>query len=341
MTPAERNRLVTRAVVTSLVGIATIGLLYLLREVLLTLYVSVVLAIGLSPTVRWIERRRFARTRTRVPRWVAILSIYLALLVIAGVVVGVTMPPLAAQVRQLVQNMPTYLDRLQAVAVGWGVLDQRWSWSSLVQNIEVPGLAITGLFGAVQGLVAATGQAVTILLLPFYLLLESRSLHTSLLKLVRPERREVIDRVARAVTVKVGAWLGGQVLLGIIMGTAVTVGLWLIGVPYFYVLGLLAAFGGLIPVVGPLLSAVPAVLLALTVSLQTAVVVTAYFGALQFLENNFLTPRIMERQVGISPVTLVIALLAGSSLLGLPGAILAVPSAAIVQVLAQEFLAHD
>jgi predicted PurR-regulated permease PerM len=107
------------------------------------------------------------------------------------------------------------------------------------------------------------------------------------------------------------------------------------------VLGLLAAVGELIPVVGPILAAVPAILLGATVSPQTAFITTGFCWAQQFVENNFLVPRIMGRQVGISPVTIMVALLTGTSLFGFVGAILAVPTAAIAQVLVQEFLTHD
>ena len=103
-------------------------------------------------------------------------------------------------------------------------------------------------------------------------------------------------------TSKVSAWLGGQILLSFVIGVTAAIGLYLIGVPYFYVLALICAFGELIPVVGPILAAVPAVIVALTISPQKAVIVVVYFAAQQFIENNFLVPRIMERQVGVSAV---------------------------------------
>jgi len=112
-------------------------------------------------------------------------------------------------------------------------------------------------------------------------------------------------------------------------------------VPYFYVLALVAGIGELIPVVGPILAAVPAILVALTVSPQTAALTIIYFTAQQFIENHFLVPRVMERQVGVSPVTVIAGLLIGSELLGIVGALLAVPTAAIVQVLVHEYLDRD
>lgn len=341
MTPAEHNRVIARAVTVSILGILLVIGLYLIRDVLITLYVSSLLAIGLSPAVQKIEHSRFMHGRRRIPRWLAILSLYVAFLFAVAIVLALIVPPAAAQVQQLFTDLPGYVDKVQRTLVERGLIQKRWSWSDLVTNLRVPALAVSGFLGAVQGVVGLLGTTITVLLLPFYLLLESASLQSWALRVVQPDNRVRAARMMEAVTIKVGAWLGGQMVLGGIIGCTATIGFWLIGVPYFYVLGLVAAVGELIPVVGPILATVPAVLLAWTVSPQAAVATLLYCWAQQFVENNFLVPRIMERQVGVSPVTIMIALLVGSSLLGFTGAILAVPSAAIIQVILQERYGSD
>jgi predicted PurR-regulated permease PerM len=338
----EHNRVITRAVITVIVGVAVAYSLYVVREVLLSLYIAGLLAVGLSPVVRKIERHKLLSGRYRVPRWLAILVLYVTFLLAVAFVLSLVIPPLVRQIRELVGNLPQYADRLQAELTRRGLVDANWSWSSLFQDMQMPsGVAISGIFGALSGAVGALGKIVTVLLLPFYLLLEASALRTWLLQFVQADHRKRVDRIARAVTVKVGAWLNGQLVLGAVIGTTATVGLWLLGVPYFYVLGLIAAVGELIPVVGPILAAIPAILLAFTVSPQTALFVTLFCWGQQFVENNVLVPRIMERQVGVSPVAIITALLVGSSLLGFIGAILAVPSVAIIQVLVNEFLLPD
>lgn len=338
----EHNRVITRAVVTVVLAVVATYALFVIREVLLSLYISGLLAIGLSPVVRRIERHKLMSGKFRIPRWLAILALYVTFLLAVAFVLSLVVPPLVRQVRELVANLPSYADRLQAELTRRGLVDANWSWSTLFADMQMPsGVAISGVFGAVTGLVGMIGKLVTVLLLPFYLLLEASQLRTWLLQFVRPENRKRADRIARAVTVKVGAWLNGQLVLGAVIGTTATIGLWLLGVPYFYVLGLIAAVGELIPVVGPILAAIPAILLAFTVSPQTALFVTLFCWGQQFVENNVLVPRIMERQVGVSPVAIIIALLVGSSLLGFVGAILAVPSVAIIQVLVNEFLVPD
>ena len=338
----EHNRVITRAVITVIIGVAVAYSLYVIREVLLSLYIAGLLAVGLSPVVRKIERHKLLSGRYRVPRWLAILVLYVTFLLAVAFVLSLVIPPLVRQIRELVGNLPQYADRLQAELTRRGLVDANWSWSSLFKDMQMPGgVAISGIFGALSGAVGALGKIVTVLLLPFYLLLEASALRSWLLQFVQPDNRKRADRIARAVTIKVGAWLNGQLVLGAVIGTTATVGLWLLGVPYFYVLGLIAAVGELIPVVGPILAAIPAILLAFTVSPQTALFVTLFCWGQQFVENNVLVPRIMERQVGVSPVAIIVALLVGSSLLGFIGAILAVPSVAIIQVLVNEFLLPD
>jgi len=340
MTPAEQNRLVTRAVVTSIVGVTVAWALYLVRDVLLTLYISGLLAIGLSPVVRRIERRPLLRGR--IPRWLAILSLYVGFLLMVALILGLIIPPVVAQVQELIRELPTYATQIQRFLVQKKLVKSGWEWSSLFTNVQTPGVALSGIFGAVSGVLGVFGQAITILILPFYLLLESASLRKGFLSLFKArDTRTRADRILRAVTVKVGAWLGGQLLLAGVIGSTATIGFFLIGVPYFYLLGLVCGIGEMIPVIGPILATVPAVGLAATVSPQTALITALFCWAQQFVENNFLVPRIMERQVGISPVTILVALLVGSTLLGFLGAILAVPTAAIVQVLVQERLDSD
>jgi predicted PurR-regulated permease PerM len=179
---------------------------------------------------------------------------------------------------------------------------------------------------------------VTILVLAFYLLVDSGGLVNVFVRLFPRENRAQVQVACRRVTNKVSAWLGGQLLLAGIIGGTAALGLYLMGIPFFYVLALISAIGEMIPIVGPILSSVPAIAVALSVKPALALGVIAFFFAQQQLENHILVPRIMQRQVGISAVFVIIALLIGGSLLGVIGAILAVPTAAILQVVFEELM---
>ena len=340
-TAKEQRRLILYGITMAIVAILAVVLLFMLRRVLLVLYVSTLLAIGFSPAVHWLERQRFFANRKRLPRWAAILVLYAGALGVFALLLWIILPPLIGQLNDLRTRMPTYLELLQTELVRFGIMDASFTWGDLVKRVQTPGVALSNILGAVQSVLGAIGTIITVLLLPFYFLVEASTLQVAFLHLFAKERRPRVARITESVTLKVGAWLSGQLLLGAVIGSTAAIGLWIIGVPYFYVLGLIAAVGEMIHVVGPIMAAVPAIFMGWTVSGNTALIVAAYFGVQQFVENNLLVPRIMERQVGVSAVTVLVALLVGSELLGIVGALLAVPSAAIIQVLIHEFVISD
>lgn len=334
----DPRALIRYGIAAFLAGTVALYAAYLLKDVLLLLYVAGLLAIGISPSVRWLERRSEGR---RIPRWIAILFIYLGLLGVVALTLTLVVPPLVAQASDLWTNLPQYADDIQKKLIQYRLITHRYSWSEILRQAPNPGMALVGVLGALQGILGVFGALVTVLVLPYYLLLEAPSLQVTFVKFFAREHRPLLARVIHNVTNKISAWLSGQLILSVIIGTTAGLGLWLLGVPYFYVLALVAGIGELIPVVGPILAAVPAILVALTVSPQTAAFTIIYFTAQQFIENHFLVPRVMERQVGVSPVTVIAGLLIGSELLGIVGALLAVPTAAIVQVLVHEYLDRD
>jgi predicted PurR-regulated permease PerM len=312
---------------------------YLVRDVLLLIYMSGLLAVGFSPIIRLIERQRFLPIGTRrFPRWLAILVLYLFII---GAVVGIgflIVPPVVHQAQQLWSALPHMFERAQEFLVQKGLLRERLTIQEAVERTPVSkgGDAVNTVFGALAGVVGGLFGFLTLLILTFYLLVEAATLRTSLLQFFAPARRARVDAVIRDITLKVSAWLSGQLFLGVIIGSSSALGLWLIGVPFFYVLALISGVGELIPVVGPILSAIPAVLVASSVSLKAALFVIIFFIVQQQVENHLLVPKIMARQVGVSAVTVIVSLLIGGKLLGILGAILAVPTAAILQVLFSE-----
>jgi predicted PurR-regulated permease PerM len=177
---------------------------------------------------------------------------------------------------------------------------------------------------------------ISILLLTFYILMDSERVFDVFVRLFPRRDRNRVSAIGELVAVKISAWLGGQMLLGLIIGTMSAIGFFFMGVPYFFVLAVIAGIGEMIPMVGPLLSAIPAVLVALTVSPGLGLAVAGFCWALQLVENNVLVPKVMGETVGLSAVTVIISLAIGSELLGFVGALLAVPTAAIIQVLFEE-----
>jgi predicted PurR-regulated permease PerM len=297
----------------------------------------------MAPLVEWIERRRVrAISMRRVPRAVAILVIYATVIGLIVSIGAAVLPPMVAQVEEFWKNFPTYLEQAQARLVSWGLISPDASYKEILKQAPVSGGNVAGvIISTMGGVLGGIFGFVSMLLLTFYFLVESRSIFSFFVRLFpRRHHNRVSDVVARGAE-KVSAWLGGQLLLGLIIGTITAIGYAFMGVPYFFVLAVIAGIGEMIPMVGPLLSAIPAVGVALTVSPALALGVAVFCLTLQMIENNVLVPKVMGETVGLNAVTVIISLAIGSELLGFLGALLAVPTAAIVQVLVEELYLAD
>jgi predicted PurR-regulated permease PerM len=313
---------------------------YQALRVLLLVYVSVLLAIGFGPVVRAIERKPAPHVGPRrLPRWVAILVVYLIIVATLTVAGFLIIPPLIDQTRELSGRLPIALAKVQDYLIDHGVITSRVTLEEAVRNAPgTPGAAVGKVATAVTEVFAAVLAFITVLILTFYLLVDSQSLFSGFARLFpRSQRSRVVD-VSNRISEKVSARLTGQLILAGTIGASAAIGLYFLGVPYFYVLALVAAIGEVVPIIGPILSAIPAILAGLTVSPHTALFVAIFWIVQQQVENHLLVPKLMGRQVGVSPVVVIVALLIGGAVLGIVGAILAVPTAAILQVMIEQIL---
>jgi predicted PurR-regulated permease PerM len=337
--PESPRRLIVWTIAMVVVTGIVLWAAYQVRHILLLLYVSALLAVGFSPLVRMIERQHVLPIGTRrVPRAMAILLIYLTFV---GLIVGVFMtvlPPLASQAQDLAKALPGMIDKGQDFLIEHRIIDHRITLREAVNQAPAPSDYLDTVLSTVGNIAGGLFGFFTLLILTFYLLIDSDNLLAGFLQVFPRDRRVRVASVCREITVKVSAWLMGQLLLASIIGITAAIGLWMLGIPYFFVLALIAGIGEMIPMIGPVLAALPAIAVAFTVSPAAALWVTLYYIAQQQLENHVLVPKIMERQVGVSAVTVIVALMIGGSLLGIMGAILAVPTAAILQVVLQELL---
>jgi predicted PurR-regulated permease PerM len=330
---------VSKAFAIIAAGVAVVWALYLARDALLIIYISVLLAIGFGPLVHAIEHQQIVPIGQRLPRWLAILVVYLAIVGVMTIVALLVIPPAVAQMQDIWTRLPGWLDRAQEFLMSRGLLNHRITLEEAVRSTPAsPGNAVGTVAMAFRTIVASVFAFITTLILTFYLLIESGSLFAGFARLFPPADRPRVVQASREVSTKVSAWLSGQLILAGAIGVSSAVGLYLLGVPYFYVLALVTAVGETIPVIGPLLSAVPAALAGLAVSPATALFVLLFFLVQQQIESHLLVPKVMARQVGVTAVTVLVALLIGGSVLGVLGALLAVPTAAILQVVLQELL---
>jgi len=339
--PADYKPLILWTIAMTALAVILLWAAYLVRGVLLMLYVSGLLAVGFSPIVRLIERQQVLPIGSRrFPRWLAILILYIAILGTLALVASLVLPPLIDQAQALWSAKDEMFEKAQQFLISKGLLSEHLTLQQAVQRAPgAGGSEAIGrtVFSAIVGLAGGIFGVLTILIITFYLLVEAGTLRRFLIQLFPSRDRARVDAATRTITTKVSAWLGGQLLLAGIIGSTSALGLWLLGIPFFYVLALISGIGEMIPIIGPILSSVPAIAVAATVSFKKVLLVILFFVVQQQIENHVLVPKVMERQVGVSAVTVIVALLIGGKLFGIPGAILAVPTAAILQVLFSEW----
>jgi predicted PurR-regulated permease PerM len=213
---------------------------------------------------------------------------------------------------------------------------------SFPDPVQQTGQELLDSAGQVLGYVtsAANGifTAVAILLLAYYWTLDGPKIIRSLMRLMPMDRREDIKDLISAMETKVGAYIAGQGFLMLVVGSMALVAYWFIGLPYVLVLAFAAGVMEAVPLIGPLLGAVPAMLVALSLGPDKLIWVIVATMVIQQLENSLLVPRVMRKAVGVNPFVTLLALFAFGSLLGVAGALMAIPMAAIVQLVLNRFV---
>jgi len=301
------------------------------KDILLLVLVAAVLAIGLDPAVRRLERWKFKRG------W-AVVTIFLGLLLFLLLFFAAVAPPLVRDARQLADNIPGYINQLKTNTGPLGDLARKTDLSSKISDLpsRLPSLATESL-GSILGFTKSVGQvifsALTIGVLTIYFLVSLPTMRKNAVTWFVPHRREQAERVLERALEKIGGYVSGNILISIIAGILAFIALSLIGVPYAAALAMWVAIADLIPSVGAMLGAIVAIIVAAFSSIFSAVLTTAYFLAYQQLvENYWLSPRVMKKAIDISPAAVIVSVLIGASLAGFAGALLALPIAAAFKV---------
>ena len=315
------------AVVLAL-AFALLVLAYLLARPLALLLAAVVVAQALAPLVDRLERR--------LPRGAAVALVYVVLVVGAALAGWLAVPTLVRQGQQLVIAAPGLIGRGRA----WFAEVDPVGADRVVAAVQAAVDRFTGaLVGLPLAVVSSTLEIVLVLFMSAYWLAAAPALRRFVLGLVPPDRQGRSDGVLTAVGETMGGYVRATLANAVIVGALVYGGLLVIGVDYPLVLALIAAAGELVPVVGPILASVPALAIALTESPRHAAFVLAFYLVMQQLESNLLLPAMMRRQADIPPLVSLFALLAGSAVGGLLGALVAIPLAGALRVVVVRVLA--
>jgi len=317
--------------------------LYRFYQVVFILFISIVMGTVIRPVVTWLHLRG-------LPRLVGVILVYILLLVLFIGFVLLLFPMIIEQGTTISTALPGYYQGLREwmtnnsnhliVRLG-GFLP--WTYTGL-QPVQQTGEQVLASAGQVIGYGALAVKiifvAIVVLLLTFHWTLEGPRTIQSLLMLVPTGQRENISELISAMETKVGAFIAGEGVLCLAIGAMALIAYLLIGLPNALLLALLAGILEAVPMVGPLLGAIPAAAIALSIAPSKLFWVIVSTIVIQQLENSLLVPRVMRKAVGVNPFVSLLAIFAFSSFFGIAGALMAIPMAAIIQLLLDRFIFH-
>jgi len=332
-------------VLLTVAGVSAVLLaLWSVINIVILVLLAAVLAIGLDPAVRFIERR--GRTRGR-----AVTLIFLAALAIAILFAWLVIPPLVAQVGELADDIPGYVERLSKRDDALGRYFQENDVAEKLQEfVEDLPEKITNSFGTIVGVAGKVGSAIfntlTVAILTIYFMLSLPRMRRTAAIWFAPEMRDRAEDVMDQAISRIGGYVAGILTTASIAGTSALLffsilGLFGVGIPFAVPLAVFSGLLGLIPAVGAYIGAAPAVVVGFFQSGLTGVLVLVYFIVYQQVENYVIQPRIMKNAVNLSPAAVIISTLVFGSLAGFAGAVLALPAAATIKVILVELVLRD
>ena len=284
-----------------------------IKGIVIVLFISYILMASLYPTVLFLKKQK-------IPNILATLIPHLVLLAFFLLLIIPLLPFLTSQIQSLVKDFPQYFENPARIA-GFHV-DYSSFNTSISDSLSGIGKNIFSITGKAINIVFS---ALTIFVISFYLLLYRDSFKLSIVNVFPKEKREKVEDVLYKIEKKLGAWARGQVVLSLIIGVFTWIVLTLLQVDFALPLAVAAGILEIIPTAGPILASIPAIIVALTISPALALVVAISYFIIQTIENNILVPKIMEKSVGLNPVVVILAILVGGTLMGVIGALLAIP----------------
>ncbi len=318
----------------TVVGVAWVAVQ--IRSLFALLIIGMVFAAAIEPLVNRLRRRGLTRAQ-------AILTVYLGLLALLAFLLVLVVPPLFSQASDLIDDIPSILQELRRQAatspngfinttVWEALLRAERAWIEFRTQPQIESRQAVSLATSTIGVLFAI---VTIFMTAFYWLTEKATIKRVVVTIFPPEQREKAHEIWETIEFKLGGWTRGQLTLCLIIGFLSTAFYFALDLPFWLALGIFAGVTEIVPFIGPIVGGGAAVMIALTDSWQKALVVLGFVVLLQQLESALLVPRVMKNAVGMSPLTVILAVLIGGRIGGVMGSILAIPVGAMIQVFLQ------
>jgi len=324
---------------TLIVGIFLLGLIWFIlriKFIVISLFVSIILALALEPLVQWQLKRK-------IPKVFAVVSTVISVLVLLIVMSIVAITPMVNQTKQLWNNLPSILESYSKVPEFNSYVQ---NIKTDLQNVDVNSTkgSINFIFGAVSnisgGALAVFGNIMTILFFTVYILLDFENFRGLLINLFPPKQRKLVGVIIKEIEVKLGNWIRGEAILMFAVGLLTYIGLNIIqyfigNVPYLESIALIAGLFEVIPIIGPIFASIVGVFIGFSSSPLIGISILILFIIVQQSENSILVPKVMEKVIGFRPIVTMLAILAGGQIFGVLGALLAVPVSLMITIIFQ------
>lgn len=310
----------TKTIIFTVFFLILLRFLVEIRSILFIIFISFILMSAFKPLVEKLEK-------LRLPRVIAILLVYLAGLSVIVYTGSTLIPPLVTQSINLGQHLPQLIkDYLPFISI---------DVQSLTQQIAPIG---ENILKVSVGIFSNIFNIFSLLAVSFYMLMEREHFESHLSKFMGKEATVDFITILDRVEERLGAWVRGQFTLALIIGLSTYLGLLLLDLPYILPLSILAGIMEIIPIIGPIISAIPAVLVALTANPLLALATVVVFIVIQQLENHLVVPYVVRKSVGLPPVITIITLMIGARMAGILGALLSVPLLVMTETIISEYL---
>lgn len=322
----------TSTILKIIASLLILYFLFLIRNILLILVVAIIFAIALSPFVDYLKRKR-------IPRTISVFFIYLIIILILGLVITLVSPLLIEQIKRLANDFPHYYNKIVRIT---GLQEAGEELNTFQQILESWGVNIEKATKTTLSLLLTIFGGLLsfflILILNFYFLIEKEALVRFFQGLAPSKIRERIITLFPEIQKKMNLWLRGQILVCFIIFILSYIGLLILGVDYALLLAFIAGITEIIPYLGPILGAIPAVILAFVQSPIKGFFVLILYWLIQQLENYLIAPKVMSKVVTLNPIVIILSLWIGGKIGGLIGVLIAIPLVTILSVILKGLL---
>jgi predicted PurR-regulated permease PerM len=319
----KKTEISYKTIVFTVFFLLFIWFLYTIKDLILEFFVALLIMAILNPLVNRLSR-------LKVPRTISVLASFLLVFGIIGVAIAGVIPPLIEQTTSFANNLPGYIENLGLSQF----VDNQVTAQLLSQIGTLPEKALK--FGI--SLFSNFFAVLSVVIFSFYLLLARDKLDDQLGFFFGEQKKRGLKRLIDTLEARLGGWARGQLALMALVGVSNFVGLSLLGVPFALPLAILAGILEIIPYFGPIVAALPAVVIGLTISPVMGLAVAALALLIQQAENYIFVPKVMEKSAGVNPIITLLALSIGFRLVGIVGAIISVPAVLTIQVLTRQYL---